>query len=85
MSQLDLFAGHQHSVVISDIPDPAEIRARMETVLARLDSSEGAPWPQKKMRLWRVIWPQMMRWLPEADHAELQSRFDRLMGRFTEN
>ncbi len=85
MSQLDLFTGHRSSASISEIPDPAEIRVRMESILAELTDAASAPWSNKKMRLWQLIWPQMMRWLPESEHMDLQSRFDDLIGRFAEN
>jgi hypothetical protein len=81
MTQLDLFARRPDTAPVSVIPDPAEVRRRMESALAELVNADSMPWPEKKLGVWRIIWPQMMRWLPEAEHAELQRRFDEQVAR----
>lgn len=58
------------------MPDPADVRAEMHAALAQLEAADHIPWPDRELRVWRIVWPQMMNWLPEAEHAELQRRFD---------
>jgi hypothetical protein len=76
MSQLDLFGRPQRSEPASDLPDPDIMRLRMGALLAELEQAGEMPWPEKKVRLYRILWPQMSRWLPEDERANLIGRFE---------
>jgi len=75
MSQLDLFARAKPARASSDLPDPADVRREMLDVLAQLEAAETMPFPQKTLAMWKTIWPQMSRWLPD-ERDELIRRFD---------
>jgi hypothetical protein len=81
VTQLDLFAKKTATAPVSVIPEPAEVRRRMENTLAELINADRMPWTENQLGVWRIIWPQMMRWLPDAEHAELQRRFDEQVAR----
>ena len=81
MSQLDLFG--RAVAPTPQVPNPNDIRRRMEGVLTELMSADRMPWPERKQLEWQTIWPQMMRWLPEAERPDLVRRFEEQFARLT--
>jgi hypothetical protein len=76
--QGDLFAGPDDSGEERETPtfypDPDEIRAELHKILAEARAATSMPWDEDRTALYRVIFPQMTRALPEDEGAQL--RFD---------
>ncbi|MEA3029797.1 MAG: hypothetical protein QOG13_1122 [Sphingomonadales bacterium] len=63
-------------------PDLAEIRQDLEAIL---DAARGvtaeAPWDERTYRYNKVVFPQMARWLPDDEAAQLCLVFHREIAR----
>ncbi len=35
------------------------------------------PWPERDVRMWQTVFPQMANWLPEAEAEQLHLQFTR--------
>jgi hypothetical protein len=56
--------------------DPDEVRQELLALLAVARSSrETAPWDTRTQRYHRVVFPQMARWLPDDEAAQLCFEF----------
>lgn len=62
-------------------PDPDKVRARLHRILADVRGAERLPWDRDKLLVYRTIFPQMTRWLPEEEAAQLRFEFDAEMMR----
>lgn len=71
--QLELFAGE---AVAYAGPDPDQMRAWLQDVLAEARAAETTPWPPSKVRLYRLMFPQLSFWLPEDEGAQLRLEFE---------
>jgi hypothetical protein len=71
--QLELFAGE---AVAYTGPNPDQMRAWLRGVLAEAQAAETAPWPPAKVRLYRLMFPQLSFWLPEDEGAQLRLEFE---------
>ena len=71
--QLELFAGE---AVAYAGPDADQMRAWLQGVLAEARAAETTPWPSSKVRLYRLIFPQLSFWLPEDEGAQLRLEFE---------
>lgn len=60
-------------------PDAA--RARLDGLLAELESAEVMPWSDADRRRWSVIFPQLTRWLPVAEAERFAERFEQQLAR----
>lgn len=85
MSQLDMFSRAQPAAPTSDLPDPGEVRARMHAKLQELRDADSMPWSDRDLGVWRTLWPQMSRWLPHEERAELIAKFDVELARLAAN
>lgn len=56
-------------------PDPNEIRAELQKILAEARAAKSMPWDSKQTALYRVIFPQMTNALPDAEAAQLRFAF----------
>jgi hypothetical protein len=57
--------------------DKAALEPRQAALLEEIcGAREGSPWPHETTRLNRVIFPQMSKWLPEEEHAQLCFAFE---------
>ncbi|MGA9581039.1 MAG: hypothetical protein WBR13_03595 [Allosphingosinicella sp.] len=58
--------------------DPAEVRLELQELLriAR-EARQEAPWDRRTHRFHAVVFPQMARWLPEDEAAQLCFEFAR--------
>jgi hypothetical protein len=67
--------GHQ---VSSDAyrPDPEKVRARLHKILAEARSAQTLPWEPTRLSLYRTIFPQMTKWLPEDEGTQLCFEFE---------
>ncbi len=71
--QLELFGGE---AVAFAGPDPDQMRAWLRGVLAEAHAAETAPWPPAKVRLYRLMFPQLSFWLPEDEGVQLRLEFE---------
>ncbi len=75
-AQADLFGGAVAPQPKREV-DPLKVKLLMESMLAELRASrDGSPWPQDKLRLNRVIFPQMANWLPPEERDQLRFAFE---------
>ncbi len=82
-TQQDLFeTGSQPELFDADAappayrPDPDQVRARLHKILAEARTAEKLPWDPDKLLVYRTIFPQMARWLPEEEGAQLRFAFE---------
>ena len=80
--QRDLFQGDETSDLFGeDTPtpeyraDPDSVRAELHKILAEARAAQTLPWEQKRVALYRTIFPQMTNWLPEEEGAQLRFEF----------
>ena len=85
MSQLDMFARAVSVQPASDLPDPADVRARTSAKLHELQGADAMPWSERDLGVWRILWPQMSRWLPDEERELLIGQFDEQIARLTSN
>ncbi len=71
--QLELFGGE---AVAFAGPNPDQMRAWLRDVLAEARAAGTAPWPPAKVRLYRLMFPQISFWLPEDEGAQLRLEFE---------
>ncbi len=61
--------------------DPAKVRVKLLAVLEEARAATSVPWNDHDTRYWRLVFPQMSRWLPEAERAELIEAFQKELKR----
>jgi hypothetical protein len=62
--------------------DPDEVRAELIEILAIARAArDAAPWDRRTQRYHRVVFPQMARWLPDEEAAQLCFEFARELDR----
>lgn len=52
-------------------PDPERVRRRLNAILDRARAAPHRPWPEKKQRVWAIVFPNMAKWLPEDEAEQL--------------
>jgi hypothetical protein len=62
-------------------PDLDQVRARLHKILAEARAADKLPWDRDRLLVYRTIFPQMARWLPEEEAAQLKFEFDTEMTR----
>jgi len=81
-AQSDFFSqGQLAAPVQSYLPDPADIRRRLNTLLATARAAERMPWPERDARVWKTIFPNMANWLPNEEAEQLRLAFSTEMER----
>jgi hypothetical protein len=61
--------------------DPDKVRARLHRILAEARAADVVPWENARTSLYRTIFPQMTRWLPDEEAAQLRFEFEAEMER----
>lgn len=56
---------------------PESVREKMLAMLAQLRAAEHMPWPERKVRINEVVFPQMANWLPDDEADQLRFQFAR--------
>jgi hypothetical protein len=86
--QQDLFAAEPQAELFDpEAAPPAyrpnldQVRARLHKILAEARAAETIPWDRDRLLVYRTIFPQMARWLPEEEAAQLQFDFAAEMAR----
>ena len=87
-SQPDLFGSHDQPDLFGEDapapvyrPDPERVRARLHKILAEARAAESLPWEPARLSLYRTIFPQMTRALPDEEAAQLRFAFEAEMAR----
>jgi hypothetical protein len=57
-------------------PDPERVRVRLHKILAEARAASSLPWEPDRLSLYRLIFPQMTRALPEEEAAQLRFAFE---------
>lgn len=78
MNQLSLFSEPAEPVWR---PDPERVRARLARILDEARGAAAMPWDPAQASLYRTIFPDMTRWLPEAEAAALLAAFEAELAR----
>jgi hypothetical protein len=79
--QGDLFSGNSPDPSDEDFetptfyPDPDEVRAELQKILAEARAASSIPWDDSRVALYRTIFPQMTKCLPEEEGAQLRFAF----------
>ncbi len=73
MAQFELFA--QPVVAEPTVPTVESIRARLEAVLKPLRSASEMPLTPRELAYWKVVTPQMSRWLPDEEREAVCAEF----------
>jgi hypothetical protein len=60
---------------ISAEPSPERCRQKLLAVLETARAAPEKPWPEKKFRLWQIVFPNMANWLPEEEANQLRFEF----------
>jgi hypothetical protein len=56
-------------------PDPDVVRLRLKSLLEKAKSADKMPWSDKDARMWQTVFPNMAKWLPEDEAAQLRFEF----------
>jgi hypothetical protein len=81
MTQPDLFAGVAEPSAPAWRPDPAKVRARLERILGEARGAATLPWERDRVGLYKIIVPDMTRWLPDDEAATWRAEFEAQMAR----
>ncbi len=80
--QPDLFGPRQFGLGLEDTRpdptriDPEEVRQELMALLELARSAhDAAPWDRRTQRFHQVVFPQMARWLPDDEAAQLCFEF----------
>ena len=65
----------------SSVPDPETVRLRLKSLLEKARSAEKMPWSERDARMWQTVFPNMAKWLPEEEGAQLRLEFEAEMER----
>ena len=57
-------------------PDPDKVRRRLERILAEARAAQTMPWERSQQNLYRIIFPQMAKLLPEDEAAQYRFQFE---------
>ena len=63
------------------VPDPEDVRRRLNAVLAKARAAESMPWPEREARMWQAVFPNMAKWLPDEEAEQLRFAFAHEMER----
>ena len=81
-AQRDLFASEAPRGQEAASAEPDLVRARLLAMLGEARAAATAPpWNESTTRLYRIIFPQMSRWLPDEEAAQLRRDFEQELSR----
>ena len=63
------------------VPDPETVRIRLQSLLEKARTAEKMPWSERDARMWQTVFPNMAKWLPEEEAAQLRFEFEAEMER----
>lgn len=59
----------------STLPDPEKIRRRLKGVIQKARNAKTMPWPEREVQMWLTVFPNMSKWLPDAEAEQLRLEF----------
>jgi hypothetical protein len=68
----------------STLPDPEKIRRRLKRVLQKARNASTMPWSEREAQMWLTVFPNMAKWLPDAEAEQLRLEFLQEMKRLAE-
>ena len=80
MNQMDLFATEPASRAYR--PDPEKVRSRLRRILAEARGAKVMPWDPSRLSLYRIVVPDMTRYLPDDKAAGWRADFAAELKRF---
>jgi hypothetical protein len=90
MRQRDLFDDHeQGDLLASERPpvvyraDPDKVRAKLRALVEEARAASRLPWDAEELRYHLTVVPQMSRWLPDEEAAQIRREFDAEIARLT--
>ena len=57
------------------LPDPNRVREKLHALLETARTADRMPWPERKARMWQIVFPQMANWLPDEEANQLRFEF----------
>ena len=73
-SQRELFRASEARPNVKPVM-PESVRERMLAMLAELRASDRMPWPERKVLVNQVIFPQMAHWLSDEEASQVCFQF----------
>ena len=61
----------------STLPDPEQVRRRLEALLAKAKAARTMPWSERDARMWQTVFPNMANWLPASEAEQMRLDFAR--------
>ena len=58
-------------------PDPETVRQRLRALVAKARGADRMPWPERDVRMWQIVFPNMAKWLPDDEAEQLRFEFER--------
>lgn len=65
----------------SYLPNPEDVRRRLQGLLAKARSADTMPWKERDARMWQIVFPNMANWLPDEEADQLRFAFAEEMQR----
>ena len=62
-------------------PDPESVRAELNGILARARAAPIEPWDPREVSFYRIVFPQMVNWLPDKEAKRLRREFEKELDR----
>ena len=69
----------------STVPDPEDVRRRLKALLEKARSAQKMPWSERDARMWQSVFPNMAKWLPDAEADQLRFEFAQEMQRLRQD
>jgi hypothetical protein len=83
-SRSDLFAAPAQGDLFGDVvpepkwrPNPDKVRRRLERILAEARAAQKMPWDYSQQSLYRGIFPDMTRYLPDEEGEQYRVAFEK--------
>jgi len=77
-TQTEMFAAEPAPVYR---PDPQKVRARLHNLLAEARAAQTVPWSRPVLTLYKTIFPEMSRHLPDDEAKQLCFEFEAELAR----
>jgi hypothetical protein len=61
--------------------DPDKVREELHRILADARAAKAMPWDDRRTAVYRTIFPQMTKWLPEDEGTQLRFQFETELAR----
>jgi hypothetical protein len=75
MQQDDLFGPAEPQQPVY-LPDPDRVRRRLERIVGEARAASILPWEASKLSLYRIIVPDMTRYLPDDEAERWRAEFE---------